>query len=76
MFKLPDLPYDYAALQPTISDDTMRLHHDKHHAAYVTTLNGLLPDGDSKDRLAAAATALARDTAPTDMLQTAPRALP
>ena len=48
MFKLPDLPYDYAALQPTISDDTMRLHHDKHHAAYVTALNGLLPDGERR----------------------------
>ncbi len=42
MFKLPDLPYAYDALQPTVSAETMRLHHDKHHAKYVETLNGLL----------------------------------
>ncbi|KAL7482439.1 hypothetical protein ACHAW6_008114 [Cyclotella cf. meneghiniana] len=36
---LPDLPYDYAALQPVISAETMELHHSKHHNAYVTNLN-------------------------------------
>jgi Fe-Mn family superoxide dismutase len=44
MFKLPDLPYAYDALQPTVSAETMRIHHDKHHAKYVDTLNGLLKD--------------------------------
>lgn len=39
---LPPLPYDYAALEPTISAETMTLHHDKHHAAYVTNLNAAL----------------------------------
>jgi Fe-Mn family superoxide dismutase len=42
MFKLPDLPYAYDALAPTISDKTLRFHHDKHHATYVKTLNELL----------------------------------
>ena len=36
---LPDLPYDYSALEPVISRDIMSLHHSKHHAAYVTNLN-------------------------------------
>jgi Fe-Mn family superoxide dismutase len=42
MFSLPDLPYAYNALEPVISDRTMRFHHDKHHAAYVKTTNELL----------------------------------
>ncbi|XP_023219713.1 superoxide dismutase [Mn], mitochondrial-like [Centruroides sculpturatus] len=36
---LPDLPYDYGALEPIISAEIMRLHHQKHHAAYVNNLN-------------------------------------
>lgn len=36
---LPDLPYDYAALEPVISRDIMSLHHSKHHATYVTNVN-------------------------------------
>lgn len=38
-FELPALPYAYNALQPTIDEETMHLHHDKHHAAYVANLN-------------------------------------
>jgi Fe-Mn family superoxide dismutase len=38
-FELPPLPYDYSALEPYIDTQTMHLHHDKHHAAYVTNLN-------------------------------------
>lgn len=36
---LPDLPYDYNALEPTIKAEIMKLHHTKHHAAYVNNLN-------------------------------------
>ena len=39
-YELPPLPYDYAALEPHIDEATMKLHHDKHHQAYVTNLNG------------------------------------
>jgi len=39
-YELPPLPYDYAALEPTIDEATMKLHHDKHHQTYVTNLNG------------------------------------
>ncbi len=42
MFKLPDLPYSYEALEPFIDKETMILHHDKHHAAYVDNLNKAL----------------------------------
>jgi Fe-Mn family superoxide dismutase len=41
-FQVPDLPYDYAALEPHIDEQTMRLHHDKHHQAYVDNANKAL----------------------------------
>jgi superoxide dismutase, Fe-Mn family len=40
--EVPPLPYDYTALEPHIDEQTMRIHHDKHHAAYVTNLNAAL----------------------------------
>lgn len=43
-FTLPPLPYDYAALEPTIDTMTMQIHHDKHHAAYVNNLNAALKE--------------------------------
>jgi Fe-Mn family superoxide dismutase len=39
---LPDLPYDFAALEPTIDEQTMRIHHGKHHQAYVDNANKAL----------------------------------
>jgi len=44
-FELPPLPYDYDALEPTISKEIMTLHHDKHHKAYTDKLN----EGVEKD---------------------------
>jgi Fe-Mn family superoxide dismutase len=41
-FQVPDLPYDYAALEPHIDEQTMRLHHDKHHQTYVDKANAAL----------------------------------
>lgn len=42
MFVLPDLPFDYNALEPFIDEETMHFHHDKHHASYVKNLNDAL----------------------------------
>jgi len=50
-FQLPPLPYPYEALEPHIDTQTMQIHHDKHHAAYVNNLNAALkehPDLQSK----------------------------
>ena len=51
VFKLPPLGYDYEALEPAIDAETMKIHHDKHHAAYVAKLNAAIakaPDLASK----------------------------
>ncbi|HEV2113585.1 MAG TPA: superoxide dismutase [Terriglobales bacterium] len=41
-FQVPPLPYDFGALEPHIDAQTMQIHHDKHHGAYVTNLNAAL----------------------------------
>jgi Fe-Mn family superoxide dismutase len=41
-YELPDLPYDYSALEPHLSARILELHHDKHHAAYVAGANAVL----------------------------------
>lgn len=43
-FTLPALPYPYEALEPYIDTETMKIHHDKHHQAYVTNLNNALKE--------------------------------
>ena len=49
-YSVPDLPYDFAALEPHIDARTMEIHHDKHHAAYVTNLNAALEGTEWMDR--------------------------
>ena len=46
-FTLPDLPYAKDALAPYLSQETLEYHHDKHHNAYVTNLNGLIDGTDN-----------------------------
>ena len=48
-FSVPDLPYDYDALEPHIDEATMRVHHDKHHQAYVDKANAALEGTDFAD---------------------------
>ena len=45
-YSLPDLPYAYDALEPSIDAATMKFHHDKHHATYVAGINGKLDEKD------------------------------
>jgi len=49
-YSVPDLPYDYAALEPHIDEATMRVHHDKHHQAYVDNANAALEGTQWADR--------------------------
>ena len=49
-YSVPDLPYDYNALEPTIDEQTMHLHHDKHHQAYVSNANKALEGTEWADR--------------------------
>jgi superoxide dismutase, Fe-Mn family len=49
-YELPPLPYDYNALEPTIDEQTMRIHHDKHHQAYVDNVNKALEGTEWADR--------------------------
>jgi Fe-Mn family superoxide dismutase len=49
-FEVPDLPYDYDALEPHIDEATMRLHHDKHHQAYVDKANAALEGTEWADK--------------------------
>jgi Fe-Mn family superoxide dismutase len=49
-YEVPPLPYDYAALEPHIDEQTMRLHHDKHHQAYVDKVNDALKGTEHEDK--------------------------
>ena len=48
-YTLPDLPYDFAALEPHVDEQTMRIHHGKHHQAYVDNANKALEGTDWAD---------------------------
>jgi len=56
VYSLPDLPYDYSALEPAMTGEILELHHDKHHAAYVKgandTLDQLAEAGESASPIA------------------------
>ena len=49
-FEVPDLPYAYDALEPHIDEQTMRIHHDKHHQAYVDKANAALEGTEWADK--------------------------
>ena len=49
-FEVPPLPYDYSALEPHIDEQTMQIHHDKHHQAYVDNANKALDGTEWADR--------------------------
>ena len=49
-FEVPPLPYDYAALEPHIDEQTMRIHHDKHHQAYVDNANAAFQGTEWENR--------------------------
>ena len=70
-FTLPDLPYDYAALEPHIDEQTMQIHHDKHHQAYVDNANKALDGTEWAD--ASIETVLASLDAMPEAIRTAVR---
>jgi Fe-Mn family superoxide dismutase len=49
-YEVPPLPYDYGALEPHIDEQTMRVHHDKHHQAYVDNANKALEGTEWADK--------------------------
>ncbi len=49
-YEVPDLPYDYDALEPHIDEETMQIHHDKHHQAYVDKANAALEGTEWADK--------------------------
>ena len=49
-YEVPPLPYDYSALEPHIDEQTMRIHHDKHHQAYVDNANKALDGTEWAER--------------------------
>jgi Fe-Mn family superoxide dismutase len=49
-YELPPLPYPYDALEPHIDEQTMRIHHDKHHQAYIDKVNAAVAETEWEDR--------------------------
>ena len=67
--ELPPLPYAYEALEPAIDAETMRIHHDKHHKAYVDNANRLLADQPELAKLPPEEILLNLDKAPESIRQ-------
>lgn len=66
-YQLPDLPYAYDALEPYIDEQTMMIHHDKHHAGYVNKLNAALEGHDDLVKLTIEELLGNIDQVPTDV---------
>jgi len=66
-FEVPPLPYPYDALEPHIDKETMTLHHDKHHAAYVTNLNAAIEKHPELAARSAAVLVRDRNAVPEDI---------
>jgi len=64
VFKLPPLGYDYDALEPHIDAETMKIHHDKHHAAYVARLNSAVAAAPGLEKKSIEDILAALDSAP------------
>jgi len=65
-FELPDLPYAYDALEPHIDAETMQIHHDAHHKAYVDNANAALAGTEWADRPVEAVLSVGIDVLPED----------
>ena len=64
VFKLPPLGYDYDALEPFIDAETMKIHHDKHHAAYVSKLNAAVAEAPGLEKKSIREILTSLDSAP------------
>lgn len=66
-YTLPDLPYAYDALEPHIDEETMKLHHDKHHNAYVNNANAALEGHEELQKLSVEELLAQLDDVPSDI---------
>ncbi|HLL60272.1 MAG TPA: superoxide dismutase [Candidatus Nitrosocosmicus sp.] len=69
MFTLPELPYDYNALEPYIDEQTMHIHHDKHHATYVKNVNDFLQGNEELINMNINDLVMSLDKVPEDVRQ-------
>lgn len=69
-FELPPLPYDYDALEPYIDEETMKFHHDKHHAGYTKNLNAAVSKYPELAKISAEDILRNIETVPADVANT------
>lgn len=69
MFTLPDLPYEYSSLEPWIDKETMTIHHQKHHQAYIDNLNKALEGHEEFSKLDISELITKLDLLPEDIRQ-------